>query len=201
MSEYETKSEARAKKYSHLRANVGLRRAGYAWFIVSAIVIFLYSAVDIIFISSKSKWFVLGALVILIIWAIILFFSRRIRDDDDWEFDNVEFEEKHYHENGDYLRCKTCLHVFRFDMGHVEDDHREHVAFNCPECGTEGRLPRLDAEKVPAPVPGGQVYTDDFSCGSCEATWSVGALGHKGKAQVAFEGCPHCGVKDQVYSA
>lgn len=198
--EYQTKAEAREAKYAHLRANVPVRRTGYAWFIVLAILIFLFSIVDIMFISSVAKWVVIGALAVILIWAIFLLFSRSWGDDKGVvDFDEVDDED--YLEDGDYLRCRTCMHVFRFDMDHVHDKHREHVAFSCPECGTSGRLPAPDQPHVKAPVPGGEVYGKDFSCGSCDAHWTVGALGHEGKADVAFEACPHCGVKDQIYEA
>lgn len=193
----DSKAQRRAAKYAHLRANVPLRRTGYGWFIFLAITIFLVSVADIVFLDSMLKWGVIGVLAVILIWAIILLFSRRWKEVEEGD----DFDEVDYQENGDYLRCRTCYHVFRFDMDHVTDDHREHVAFNCPECGAMGNLPAANMPKVNAPVPGGDIHATDFSCGACEAHWTVGAIGHDGKADVGFEACPHCGGKDQIFQS
>jgi Zn finger protein HypA/HybF involved in hydrogenase expression len=200
MSE-ESKIQKREAKFAHLRANVQLRRTGYTWFIVSAILLFLVSLVDIMFLDSVMEWGIIGALGVLVIWALVLFFSRAWNGVEDGDVEFEEIEDEDFVAKGDFLRCKTCMHVFRFELDHVQDEHREHVAFNCPECGTMGYLPSPEQETVKAPVPGGEVYATDFSCGSCDAHWTVGAIGHEGKADVGFEACPHCGVKDQIYQS
>lgn len=194
MAERESKGD-----YSHLRANVPKRRKGYWAFFWTALVVFLVSLADIIWFDEVLYWGVIAAYVILLVWGIILLFSRRINDDEDDEDEDDFFDEApksagtDWRNDGrvDHLRCKECAHVFAFDMKSI-DDEKAHVAFNCPECGAKGKMPRPQAAIVEAVVPGGAMHGPRFECHDCDEQWAVGSIGHDPKADVRFDACPHC---------
>lgn len=192
----------RKRDHSHLRANVEKRRLGYAWFLITAIVVFLVSVADILWLDGVLYWGVLGAYLVLFVWAVVLLFSRRIptdeEEDDDDAFAPLEdIHAKGWREDGDidHLRCPHCRHVFAFDMKDLHAERRS-VAFTCPECGAAARLPQAHAPVHEAVVPGGPAKGPEFHCHSCEERWSVGAIGHDPKAEVRFDACPHCGSVD-----
>lgn len=189
MSEYQSK-----KDHSHLRADVPKRRMGYWAFLWTAVVVFIVSLVDIIFLDEVLFWGVIAAYVILLIWGITLLFSRSIGGEEPDEFFGVVAEDDaDWTRDGkvEHLRCTNCAHVFGFDMKHLDDD-KAHVAFNCPECGATGKLPARNATPVEAVVPGGRMHGPKFHCNECAEEWSVGAIGHEPKAEVRFDACPHC---------
>lgn len=184
------------RDYGHLRANVPTRRKAYWAFLWIAIAVFVVSILDILFFEEVLFWGVIAAYVILFVWGIVLLFSRRWADDEEDDFVGVVDDEP---ASGDWrndgrvqhLRCVKCAHVFGFDMKHIDDD-KAHVAFNCPECGATGKMPRPNAEVVEAVVPGGRMKGPRFECHDCNEQWAVGAIGHEPKADVKFDACPHC---------
>lgn len=179
--------EAGLEKYQHLRADVPKRRKAYGWFIALAILVFIVSLVDILFLDQLLFWGVIAAYAILIVWAFFLLFSRR----------GEERMRQATATDRDYLRCGTCRHVFAFDMQHLHDP-RKPVVFTCPECGTPGRLPDTEKGAAPAAIPGGGSFGPRFLCENCGERWSVSALGHDPKSDVHFEACPHCGDEDSM---
>ncbi len=179
--------------YSHLRADVPKRRTAYWAFLASAIVVFFVSIADILWLDSVLFWGVIAAYAILFIWAFVLLFSRSNRDEYDEDFFDAPTSGVDWRNDGrvDHLRCAQCRHVFAFDMKHIDDD-RAHVAFNCPECGATGKMPKPSTPVVEAVVPGGAMHGPRFTCYDCDEQWAVGAIGHEPKADVRFASCPHC---------
>ncbi len=185
---------ATKRDYSHLRADVPKRRTAYWAFLWTAVVVFLVSIADILFLESVLFYGVLAAYAVLLIWGILLLFSRRQSADVDEDFFAPPTSNVDWRNDGrvDHLRCTKCRHVFAFDMKSI-DDRKAHVAFNCPECGATGKMPRPEANVVEAVVPGGSMHGPRFECQDCSEQWAVGAIGHEPKADVRFESCPHCG--------
>lgn len=175
-----------AQERPQYRANVSLRRKLYVVIILLAIAVFALAVVDILWLDEALYYGVLGGFGVLFLWALLMLFSRR----HEYEVISTAMEKT-------YLRCKTCRHVFGFDMQHPHEA-RKPVVFTCPECGTPGRLPVDDSHAQPAAVPGGGTEGPRFKCDACDEHWSVGALGHTPKAEVRFEACPHCGEKGQM---
>lgn len=185
--EGDTPKESRGEKYQHLRADVPRRRKAYGWFIVLAILVFVVSLVDILFLENALFWGVIAAYAVLLVWGIFLLFSRR----------GEERVRQATVTDRDYLRCGTCRHVFAFDMQHLHDP-RKPVVFTCPECGTPGRLPNTEKGAAPAAIPGGGTFGPRFLCDNCGERWSVAALGHDPKSDVHFQACPHCGSEEDM---
>lgn len=191
MADRESRWDAR---YGHLRANVPLRRTGYGWFMVLAVLVFIVSVIDIVYLDEVLYYGVLGAYALLLIWALLLLASRKRKSGDDDEMlefqlaDEMSLKEE-------YLRCPECRHIFEFDMEHR--DGRKGVNLSCPECGYIGRLPPADRERVAAAVPGGEADGPTFVCDACGEHWLVGTIGHKPKHDVQFSACPNCGETER----
>jgi DNA-directed RNA polymerase subunit RPC12/RpoP len=189
MADKEARWDAR---YGHLRANVPLRRTGYGWFMVLAILVFATSVVDIVYLDEVLFYGVLAAYGVLLLWGIGLLFSRRRKEGEEMmEFelaDEMDLKEE-------YLRCPECRHVFEFDMEHRSG--RKAVNMTCPECGYVGQLPPETRQRVAAAVPGGSAQGPTFVCDECGEHWRVGTLGHEPKKDVQFSACPHCGETER----
>ncbi len=197
-------------RYGHLRADVHKRRAGYKWVILFGVLTLVTSVVDILFLDQILLLPVVGIYGLLAVVAVLMYFSRRVREPVEEEEEtepqpqtdvavNLREREGTSYDLADVrhgvLSCPSCRQVFQLGLEHY--DQRRAVLFTCPECGEAGRLPTGAKKPVEAEVPVKPVHEAWYHCDHCGEDWNVGTFGHEGRTS-RFEACPHCGTRDDI---
>ncbi|HLF16645.1 MAG TPA: hypothetical protein VI796_04345 [Candidatus Thermoplasmatota archaeon] len=177
----------RYKRYQHLRANVARRRALYGVFILLAIVVFVASLMDIMFLESKMQYGVYGAYGLLFVIGVILLISRKRSEAEIAQLAALEKA---------LLSCPQCKSIFQF--GEVHFSGRKKISFSCPVCGTYSALPDAESEPVRAPPPTGELREVTYQCEHCLERITVGVFGEQELHESRFRACPNCGEKDFV---
>ncbi len=195
-------------RYAHLRADVQKRRTGYKTIIALGVLTLVVSIVDILLLDQVLFLPVIGLYVVLAVVAVILYFSRRVKEETDEAEDQedesevaIELREREgtSYDFGDVRRgalsCPSCRNVFQLGLEHF--GQHKSVFFTCPECGEAARLPTGAKKPIEADLPAKPVHDSWYHCDHCGEDWSVGTFGHEGRTS-HFEACPHCGTKDEI---
>ncbi len=182
-------------RYQHLRANVAKRRTWYKTAIVLALLIFVGSLVDILFLRGESwnerllEYAVYGCYALLFIVCVVLLFSRKQHAKD--------MQELHVLESA-FLVCDACQSVFQY--GEVNFQDRKRIGFTCPACGEESALPTPDRTPVEMLLPDGPANAANYHCKNCSEDIRIATFGTTPR-KVKFDACPHCGIAGKVVAA
>jgi transcription elongation factor Elf1 len=187
-------------KYQHLRANVRRRRRAYAWFIVLAILVFLASIADILFLRDEDwnadkvtlggfTWGLIETVVyalyaVLFVWGLFLLLSRRRHKEDLAALAELERS---------LWACPDCGAIMELGLALPGE---KTVAMSCPNCGRFNRV-RPDAPTMHAETPAGRPLETRFTCTECNEEIGVGMFG-RAPGPVQFRACPHCGTTGTV---
>lgn len=187
-------------KYQHLRANVRRRRRLYGLAIFLAIVVFVVTIVDILFLREEAwnadkvevagfTWGLIEAIAyglyaLLFLFAIFWLFSRRRHREELAALAELERT---------LLACPDCNAILELGLAIPGD---KAVAMSCPNCGRFNRV-RPDAPTMHAETPVGRPQELRFTCTDCNEEIGVGMFG-RAPGPVQFRACPHCGMTGTV---